>query len=469
MMRTIKILSIWIFILTFFTALNGQTVSVEKLDVNSSIKNDFAPFVMDSVLYFTSNRKHEILRSYLDQNNEWLYRIYLAQIKGEGDFGKEYQLNGNRLSKLNTASICWSEDKSKIFLTQNQYTTVKRSKGRENLLGIFIIDNKNGSWSRPVSFTHNSRRQYSNGQPTITPDGNTMYYVSNKPDGFGETDIYESSFVNGEWTEPVNLGKQVNTSGREVFPFYHPSGKLYFASEGHNSTGGLDIFYTSKNGNEWLEPVKLEEPINSEFDDFSCYIFEDGTQGYFASSRSGNDDIYKFSNPFPSFADAQPQVEDNFCFTIFENGPFIADSLPYVYQWYFGDGLFAKGLEVDHCYSKPGTYNIHLNVVDTLTNEDLYTVTNYEINLELTQQIYISALDTVKINEPVLFSAEKSELKDFVPKQYYWDFGDSNKGKGVTITHVFRTKGIYTVTCGAISKDDPTERMSSTRQIIVTE
>ena len=450
-------------------SLSSQEIEVVSIESNSALKDDFAPYVMDSVLYFSSNRKHEIVRSYLNSNNEWVYRLYKASILPNDGIGKETMLQNDQLSKLNTPTIAWSEDKSTIVISQNQYSTIKKSKGRENLLGIFIINNKNGKWSRPSAFKHNSRRGYSNVHPTITPDGKTIYFVSDMPDGFGKADLYESTLINGEWTEPVNLGKNVNTDGNEVFPYYHPSGKLYFSSEGHNSSGKLDIFYTSKYDGKWTAPVKLESPINSESNDFSCYIYKEQTEGYFASDRLGNANIYKFTNPHPTFPDAKPQVNDNFCFTLFEDGPYMSDTLPYKYKWYFGDGGVGSGLEVDHCFPGPGSYKVNLNVIDTLANEDLYTVASYDVNLELTQQIFISAPDTVKANTSILLSSDKSFLKNFEPKQYFWDFGDGNKAKGVTINHIFRKKGKYTIRCGAISKNDPTEKLSSTQQIIVIE
>ncbi len=458
-------------ILNTFTFIkpHSQIPTIKKIEINSPIKNDFAPYIIDSVIYFSSNRKHELFKSYLNSNNEWVYRLYKAPILANDNFGKEKLVQNSQLSKLNTPTICWSNDKSTILITQNQYSTIQRSKGRENLFGIFFIDNSTGKWSRPSAFEHNSRRNYSNAHPTITPDGKTIFFVSNMPGGFGQSDLYESNLVNGEWTEPVNLGKEINSAGYELFPFYHHSGKLFFSSEGHNSLGKLDIFYTSKVGNSWIKPVHLEHPINTEHNDFSCFILEDITEGYFASDRAGNDNIYKFSNPFPTFPDAQAQIEDNFCFTLFENGPFVSDTLPYKYKWIFGDGESAYGLEVDHCFPGPGYYKVELNVVDTLANKDLYTVASYELNLDYKQQIYISCKDTVQVGALANFSTEKSVLKDFVPKQYYWYFGDGNKGIGETITHIFRKKGIYTITCGAVSKDNPTKKMSSTQQIVVTD
>jgi hypothetical protein len=393
--------------------------------------------------------------------------MYQVDLLANDDFGKEQLVKPGMLSKLTTASFCSSLDGSKIFITQNQYTTVSRSKGKKNLLGIFIIDNNDGRWSRPVSFTYNSRRNFSNAHPTVTPDGNTLFYISDQEGGFGKTDIYQSTFENGAWTEPVNLGKVVNTDGFELFPYYHPSGKLYFSSDRHGTTGGLDIFFTTWDGEKWTTPEKLDSPINSSKDDFSCYIYPGETEGFFASNRTGNDDIYKFSNPYPTFPDAKPQVEDNYCFTLFENGPFKSDTLPYKYQWHFGDGESAIGLEVRHCFPGPGTYNVHLNVVDTLANVDLFTVAQYKLELKQTQQVYITAPDTVSVNMPVTLSAGKSVLKDFKSSEYYWSFGDTNRAKGVTINHIFRKKGIYTIICGTVSIEDKTQKLSSTRQIVV--
>ena len=459
-----------VFSLVFFcvSTSHAQDIEIHKIETNSPNKNDFAPYVIDSVLYFSSNRKHEIMRSYLNQDNEWVYRLYRAPLLPNDGLGKERMMTNSQLSKLNTASIASSGDGSTLVITQNQYSTVKRSKGRNNLLGIFLIQNKDGKWGRPSAFKHNSRRNFSNVHPTISPDGTKLYFVSDMPDGFGGADLYESTLVDGEWTQPVNLGKYVNTDGNEVFPYYHPSGKLFFSSEGHNSTGKLDIFYTSKNNGKWSAPVKLEYPINTESNDFSCYISEDQAEGYFASDRDGNADIYKYSNPYPAFPDAQPQVDDTFCFRLFDDGPDTTSLSSYKYMWYFGDGQSAPGATVDHCFPGPGHYNVELVVTDTLINQTLYS-SGFDVDLELTQQIYITSPDTVKIGDTVNLSTEKSVLKDFVPKQYYWDLGDGNKEKGETITYIFRTKGIYTITCGAISVANHTDKLSSTKQIVVIE
>ncbi len=446
----------------------AQSYTISPIPVNCSYRNDFAPFVEDSVLYFTSNRKHELLKSYRDQNNEELYRIYKVNLLSDDKFENLSLLQSDYHDKLNTSSICFAKGDSVIVLTKNIYSSVKRTKDKENVLGIFIVDHSNGRWERPSAFPYNSRLEYSLGQPTLSADGKVLFFVSNQPGGYGETDIYQSKWINGEWSEPINLGPQVNTSGRELFPFYHRSGKLYFSSDQHNSKGKLDIFYTTWDGKEWTTPSALDAPVNSPYDDFSVYINPDGTGGFFASDRKGCDNIYKFSELFPTFKDAKPQVDDNYCFTLFDNGPYQSDSLPYIYRWSFGDGESEVGLEVRHCFPGPGNYTVDLNVVDTLINQDLFTVAEYPLVLKRTKQVYIAAPDTVNVNEPVQLSAEKSVLEDFEVKQYYWDLGDGNKSKGIRINHIYRRSGTFTLVCGVISKDGK-DKMSSTKTIIVTE
>ncbi len=461
---------ITLIIITANVSINSiaQDIVVKALESNSTIKNDFAPFVKDSTLYFTSNRKNEILKSYFDQNKELLYSIYKVAILPNDEMGKVSKLNTPEFSKLNTGSIWINSKNNLIYYSTNQYNSLQRSKGRENLLGIFSIEYNGRKWSRPESFPFNSKRDYSIAQPFLTADGNTMFFASNMPNGSGETDLYKCEFINGEWTEPLNLGPHINTAGKEIFPFYLPTGKLYFSSNGRTENGDFDIYYSTFDGNEWAEPQRLEAPINSSANDFSCYINTSEMDGYFASDRDGSDNIYYFSTPFPTFANPSEIVEDIFCFDLFEDGPYQSDTVPYLYKWYFSDGTSELGKSVSHCFPGPGDYQINLNVFDTLQQVDLFTVATYDLPLQKTQQIIIDCPDTIKVNQEILLTAQNSELKDFVPKEFYWTLGD-NKAKGVTIKYIFRKTGKYTIICGATEKDNPNSKLASKKDIIVTE
>jgi peptidoglycan-associated lipoprotein len=137
--------------------------------------------------------------------------------------------------------------------------------------------------------------------PAITPDGRTLYFVSELPGGYGGKDIYYSTRESSEaaWSRPVNMGPDINTKGNELFPYVRDDGTFYFSSDGHLGMGGLDIFKAipQPNGN-WLVS-NMKAPINSEADDFGI-VYEAGAEkGIFSSARKGksNDELYLFEMP----------------------------------------------------------------------------------------------------------------------------------------------------------------------------
>ncbi|MES2620411.1 MAG: carboxypeptidase regulatory-like domain-containing protein [Bacteroidota bacterium] len=147
-------------------------------------------------------------------------------------------------------------------------------------------------------------KEYSVGHPSLTKDGKTLYFASDKPGGYGGVDIYTSTReIGGQWGTPINLGPKVNTTGDEMFPNIAEDGNLYFASNGHTGLGGLDVFSSSliKTGNKitnWTDPENLGYPINTNSDDFGYVIHRDQKRGYFVSNRpggQGDDDIYSFT------------------------------------------------------------------------------------------------------------------------------------------------------------------------------
>ncbi len=136
--------------------------------------------------------------------------------------------------------------------------------------------------------------------PWISDDGKRLYFASDMKGGMGGKDIFKCDLVNGNWSQPVNLGPEVNTPGNEVFPFEAGAdSSLYFASDMRPGLGGLDIFSTkpsSEKGKLFHEAENMGATINSRFDDFGIYILKGGMKGYFSSNRKNNtdDDIYYF-------------------------------------------------------------------------------------------------------------------------------------------------------------------------------
>ena len=168
------------------------------------------------------------------------------------------------------------------------------------------ISKKNGeTWTAPQNLGPNINSSYWDSQPSISADGNIIYFSSTRRGGIGGADIYFSTFNNttNQWNKPVNLGSPVNTPKWENTPFIHPDGEtLYFASNGHPGLGGMDLFVSTKiGGNQWIEPKNLGFPLNSTGDEMDLYVSNNGKRAFYSSNGLKNNigglDIYYFDLP----------------------------------------------------------------------------------------------------------------------------------------------------------------------------
>ncbi len=172
-------------------------------------------------------------------------------------------------------------------------------KGDKNSGDILISKLVKGYFTKPVDAGKNINTKYHESAACLSPDGNTLYFVSDKPGGFGGRDIYKSRWndVSKVWLPAENLGDTINTPYDEEGVFMHPDGRtLYFASQGHNTMGGYDIFYSSYESNgKWSSPVNIGYPVNTPDDDVFFVVSASGTHGYYASIRKeglGEKDLY---------------------------------------------------------------------------------------------------------------------------------------------------------------------------------
>ncbi len=177
------------------------------------------------------------------------------------------------------------------------FTACNRHDGY-GLCDIYYSANYNGRWTRPVNIGRNINSNYSEKQPTLSPDGNTLYFISDRNGGFGGYDIWKSVILpNGNFSAPENLGNTINTSGDETSPYIHFDNKtLYFASNLHVGMGGYDIFISRhKENGEWSTPKNLGYPINSWHDEEGLFINARGDMAYYSSDREiTGRDIYRF-------------------------------------------------------------------------------------------------------------------------------------------------------------------------------
>jgi outer membrane protein OmpA-like peptidoglycan-associated protein/Tol biopolymer transport system component len=172
--------------------------------------------------------------------------------------------------------------------------------------GLFQITKAGEAWSKPSLVTPSlNTPKYLESTASITPDGKTIYFASDRMGGQGGLDIYKTSLQsNGTWSAPVNLGAPINTKANEDAPFIHPDQKtLFFTSEGHNSMGGRDIFMTKLVGEKWTSPENMGYPVNTTANDNYFTLIADGTRAYFSSDRKGGmggQDIYYLDMPAES-------------------------------------------------------------------------------------------------------------------------------------------------------------------------
>jgi outer membrane protein OmpA-like peptidoglycan-associated protein len=203
-------------------------------------------------------------------------------------------------SKLHESSATFTKDERTIYFTRSDYDVSMNGAKQSKIAYPKIYSatkNENGEWDKVKVFPYCSSN-YSVAHPALANDDQTIYFTSDMPGGVGGTDIYKSSFINGNWSEPKNLGRPINTEGNEMFPFVSSSNQLYFSSDGHFGLGGLDIFKYDLINDDHNQPKNLGFPINSRNDDFSLITNRDGSKGYFSSNRKNgglDDDLYLFT------------------------------------------------------------------------------------------------------------------------------------------------------------------------------
>ncbi|NNM18106.1 MAG: cell envelope biogenesis protein OmpA, partial [Croceitalea sp.] len=277
----------------------GKNFEIKNLDINTPY-SDFSPmFLNDNKLVFASSKDSSYLNTRrFKWNNQPFLDLYVGEVgSSEEKLNKVQKLSKNINTKYHEAAVTFSPDNNTMYFTRNNYgKKLKRDKNGVNHLKLYMSKKVNDEWSEALELPFNSE-SYSTGHPAMSPDGKKLFFVSDKPGGFGGTDIYVVDVLeNGKFSRPRNLGRGINTAQREMFPFVTKD-MLYFSSDRAFGLGGLDIYKAPFVDNMFQVAVNVGQPINSNRDDFSYVINEETQKGYFASNRSGgkgDDDIYSF-------------------------------------------------------------------------------------------------------------------------------------------------------------------------------
>ncbi|MCS7004894.1 MAG: OmpA family protein [Cytophagales bacterium] len=209
------------------------------------------------------------------KDNQWSEPIYLKTIN----------------THLNEGTTSISSDGKYMVFTFCVGMPERRVLGRCDL---FLSRKVGDVWEKPVNIGAPVNTRYTETQASLSSDGNTMYFVSDRPGGFGGTDIWKTTKNElGQWTTPVNLGNVINTPGDEVSPFIHANGtSLYFSSDGHLGMGGMDLFVSEWKDGAWQPPKNLGYPINKHNNQVGLFITADGSKGYFSDEEMRGNQLY---------------------------------------------------------------------------------------------------------------------------------------------------------------------------------
>lgn len=278
--------------------------NIQNLDINSEYAEFGVTFYKsDLVLYASSKKDKSIPRSKRGHNRMAYLEFYKGLIGTDGQIIPAGRFSLEKYNLFHESDITFTPDGKTIFFTLNNYInddyqeTLKKSTDKKHILNIFkanIDDAGIATNIEPVPF---NGKNYSVRHPRLSPDGKTLYFVSNMDGGFGNDDIYQVAINdNGTYGEPQNLGEKINTKYNELFPFLSTNNTFYFSSDGHGGGGFLDIFSSQYENGAYATPQNIDK-VNSEYDDFAFVISPERSVGYFSSSKKGkgNADIYSFT------------------------------------------------------------------------------------------------------------------------------------------------------------------------------
>ena len=263
---------------------------VKNLGGINTAGTEYAPVLRGDELVFTASRKDVTFKTN-GLPMTALYKTKVGQNPDETGAGGPQLFSGSVFqADVNEGTPAFSKDgKMMIFARGNNG---KRKGGADVDLYLSRLE-AGGNWGVPFRLPISDSLAW-DGSPAFSADGKTLYFASNRANSVGGIDLYRATMdASGRLGRPVNMGRDINTAGNEVFPFVAVDGKLYFSSDGHPGLGKLDVFVATRSGGV-IQVENMGQPINSPADDFGL-TFPEENRGYMASNRpggKGDDDIY---------------------------------------------------------------------------------------------------------------------------------------------------------------------------------
>lgn len=362
---------------------SGRISNISNLEINTPYA-DYGTFVNNETFYYASARD---TGNFAKKRHTWtgdaFTSLYQANVNEVGEQDKVRLIKGEVKTRLNESSAIITKDGQTMYFTRNNIVKGKRryDADKNTKLKIFRAELVNDKWSNVTELPFNSD-QFNTTHPALSADEKTLYFSSDRPNGFGEADLWKVSVNGDQYGTPENLGAGINTEGRETFPFI-VNDELYFSSNGRVGLGGLDVFAVKiKDSESFGEVQNIGAPINSEFDDFAYYIDGNTKNGFFSSNRDGgkgNDDIYSFTELRPLVLDCNQQlhvkVRDG------KTGELISDAMVTLADGFYNvngtsNSYLAPTYNFNHGYECGDIYHIKAEKEGYVTQEIKVTLPN---------------------------------------------------------------------------------------------
>lgn len=279
---------------------NSGRYQIENAGINSQYSDYGTAKYGNKIVFATARDTGSLSHRIHSWNNQYFTNLYTSELSEDTILSKPEPFDDAVKSRFHEATPVFTKDGKTMYFSRNNFLKGKKGKSQDKttLLKIYRAYAVDGLWTNVTELPFNSD-QFSTAHPALSPDEKTLYFASNRPDSFGESDIYKVQInEDGSFGTPINLGNSINTIGRESFPSITEENEMYFASDGQPGLGGFDIFVTKINPDGTFTDVQnVGESVNSAKDDFAYFIDTKTRRGFFSSNRSGgqgSDDIYQF-------------------------------------------------------------------------------------------------------------------------------------------------------------------------------
>lgn len=284
---------------------NSGRYNIENAGINSKYSDYGSSYYNGNLVFTTARDTGNFVKRMDPWTGEGFTNLYQSTIDADGVLSNTRRAFKSLNTKFHESTPVFTKDAKTVYFTRNNYNNGKKGKdaNQTTLLKIYKATLNGQKWENITELPFNSD-DYSVAHPALSFDEKTLYFASDMPGTVGQSDIFKVRInEDGTFGTPENLGKGINTEGRETFPFITEKNELYFASDGHPGLGGMDVFVSkARQDGSFKEVLNVGEPLNSSNDDFGL-LFNNNTKiGYVTSNRDGGvggDDIYKVKENRP--------------------------------------------------------------------------------------------------------------------------------------------------------------------------